>query len=145
MPTYLVLMKLTEHGVRNILNAPGRIEEAIRAFEAVGGPRLDLHYVMDWELWLRIALRSSQLDVVLMHNTVQIDAFSAGYEWQGRTLVFTPEPGWQPDQMYRITVKYRGQVLPPGWTFTTRGLRNSVTDPCILFLTSNTARRRGSR
>jgi uncharacterized protein with GYD domain len=30
-------MRLTEHGVRNILNAPSRIEEAIRAFEAVGG------------------------------------------------------------------------------------------------------------
>jgi uncharacterized protein with GYD domain len=37
MPTYLILMRLTEHGVRNILNAPSRIEEAIRAFEAVGG------------------------------------------------------------------------------------------------------------
>lgn len=25
-------------------------------FERLGGPRSDLHYVMDWELWLRIAL-----------------------------------------------------------------------------------------
>jgi hypothetical protein len=25
-------------------------------YEKLGGPRLDLHYVMDWELWLRIAL-----------------------------------------------------------------------------------------
>jgi uncharacterized protein with GYD domain len=37
MPTYLVLMKLTEHGVRNILNAPARIEKAIGVFGAVGG------------------------------------------------------------------------------------------------------------
>ena len=27
-----------------------------RVFEEIGGPRLDLHYVMDWELWLRILL-----------------------------------------------------------------------------------------
>lgn len=25
-------------------------------FERLGGPRLDLHYVMDWELWLRMTL-----------------------------------------------------------------------------------------
>ena len=25
-------------------------------FEKLGGPRLDLHYVMDWELWLRVCL-----------------------------------------------------------------------------------------
>lgn len=25
-------------------------------FERIGGPRLDLHYVMDWELWLRVLL-----------------------------------------------------------------------------------------
>jgi uncharacterized protein with GYD domain len=46
MPTYLVLMKLTEHGVRNILNAPSRIEEAIRAFEAVGGRVTSFYAVM---------------------------------------------------------------------------------------------------
>jgi len=33
-------------------------------------------------------------------------------KWQGRTLVFTPEPGWQPDQMYRITVKYAIMCCP---------------------------------
>jgi uncharacterized protein with GYD domain len=46
MPTYLVLMKLTEHGVRNILNAPARIEEAIRAFEAVGGKVTSFYALM---------------------------------------------------------------------------------------------------
>src|SRR5512136_785365 len=46
MPTYLVLMKLTEHGVGNILNAPSRIEQAIRAFEAVGGKVLSFYAVM---------------------------------------------------------------------------------------------------
>ena len=28
--------------------------------QKIGGPRTDLHYVMDWELWLRIALNCSQ-------------------------------------------------------------------------------------
>jgi uncharacterized protein with GYD domain len=46
MPTYLVLMRLTEHGVRNIQNAPARIEEAIRAFEAVGGRVTSFYAVM---------------------------------------------------------------------------------------------------
>ena len=46
MPTYLVLMKLTEHGVGNILNAPSRIEQAIRAFEAVGGKVTSFYAVM---------------------------------------------------------------------------------------------------
>ena len=27
-----------------------------RVFEEVGGPRVDLHYVLDWELWLRVLL-----------------------------------------------------------------------------------------
>lgn len=46
MPTYLVLMKLTEHGVRHIHNAPARIEQAIRAFEAVGGRVVSFYAVM---------------------------------------------------------------------------------------------------
>ena len=46
MPTHLVLMKLTEHGVRDILNAPARIEEAIRAFEGVGGEVTSFYAVM---------------------------------------------------------------------------------------------------
>lgn len=43
---YIVLMKLTEHGVRNIQNAPDRIDEAIEAFEAVGGKVLGFYAVM---------------------------------------------------------------------------------------------------
>ena len=47
---------------------------------------------------------------------------SGTFKWQGRTLVFTPDRGWQPDQTYRITAKYRDQILPPSWTFATRPL-----------------------
>ena len=36
----------------------------------------------------RLELHSSQVDVVLMHGSMQIDGFTAVYEWQGSTLQF---------------------------------------------------------
>jgi hypothetical protein len=50
----------------------------------------------------RIQLHSSQLDLVLMHGTMQIDGFTANYEWQGRTLSFS-----DPDKpvRYRVTLE----------------------------------------
>jgi hypothetical protein len=36
MPTYIVLYKLTDQGIKNIEEAPQRIEEAIKAIEAAG-------------------------------------------------------------------------------------------------------------
>jgi hypothetical protein len=35
-----------------------------------------------------LKLHSSQVDVVVMHHVVQIDAFTAAYEWVGQTLQF---------------------------------------------------------
>ena len=35
-----------------------------------------------------LLLRSSQVDVVVMHNIVQIDEFTVPYEWVGNTLQF---------------------------------------------------------
>ncbi len=37
----------------------------------------------------QLQLHSSQLDVVLMHGAMQIDGFTAFYEWQGHTLAFS--------------------------------------------------------
>ena len=37
MPTYIGLYKLTDQGIKNIKDAPQRIEEAIKAAEAMGG------------------------------------------------------------------------------------------------------------
>lgn len=51
----------------------------------------------------RLELHSSQLDLVLMHGTVQIDAFTANYAWEGRTLVFN-----DPDK----AVRYRVELDP---------------------------------
>ena len=36
----------------------------------------------------QLTLHSSQLDVVLMHGTMQIDGFFANYEWRGNALQF---------------------------------------------------------
>jgi len=40
------------------------------------------------DLHWRLRLASSQVDVVLMHGTMQIDGFFASYEWDGTTLRF---------------------------------------------------------
>jgi uncharacterized protein with GYD domain len=37
MPTYIALMKLTEQGIKNIKNAPQRVEAARKGVEATGG------------------------------------------------------------------------------------------------------------
>ena len=40
------------------------------------------------DLSYQLQLASSQVDVVLMHGTMQIDGFVASYEWDGSTLRF---------------------------------------------------------
>ena len=37
MPIYITLFNLTEQGIKNIKDAPGRIEEGIKAAESIGG------------------------------------------------------------------------------------------------------------
>ena len=37
MPTYIVLMKLTDQGIKMVKDAPDRIEAAIKSLEALGG------------------------------------------------------------------------------------------------------------
>lgn len=51
----------------------------------------------------RFALHSSQLDLVLMHGAMQIDGFTANYQWEGRALVFN-----DPDK----AVRYRLELDP---------------------------------
>lgn len=46
MPTYITLYKLTEQGVKDVKNAPKRIEEGIKAFEAMGGKLIGFYLVM---------------------------------------------------------------------------------------------------
>ena len=46
MPTYIVLYKLTEQGIKNIKEAPQRIEEGIKASEAMGVKVIGFYSVM---------------------------------------------------------------------------------------------------
>ena len=46
MPTYIVLYKLTDQGIKNIKEAPQRIEEGIKASEAMGGKVIGFYSVM---------------------------------------------------------------------------------------------------
>ncbi|MBS7634474.1 GYD domain-containing protein [Candidatus Bathyarchaeota archaeon] len=46
MPIYVCLMKLTDQGIREIKNAPKRIQEAIKTLEAMGGKLIAFYMVM---------------------------------------------------------------------------------------------------
>src|SRR3989304_9788527 len=46
MPTYIGLLKLTEQGSKDIMNAPDRIEEGIKLYQKMGGKVLGVYLVM---------------------------------------------------------------------------------------------------
>ena len=46
MPTYIMLMKLTDQGVKDIKNAPQRIEQGMKTIEAMGGKAMGFYTVM---------------------------------------------------------------------------------------------------
>ncbi len=46
MPYYITLMKLTEQGIKDMKNAPARIDSAEKALEAVGGKLLAFYLTM---------------------------------------------------------------------------------------------------
>lgn len=53
-----------------------------------------------------LQLRSSQVDVVVMHNVVQIDEFTVPYEWLGNTLQFVDD-----DRKSRYEIRFaQGQA-----------------------------------
>ena len=59
----------------------------------------------------RLALRPAQLDVATMHGQMQIDEFSAAYEWQGTTLRFSDA---DKDVRYEVRIGVRkGTALRP--------------------------------
>ena len=46
MTRAVVLMKLTEQGIKDIKNAPQRIEQGFKSFEAMGGKMIGYYSVM---------------------------------------------------------------------------------------------------
>lgn len=45
MPTYALLMRLTDQGARDIKSAPARLEAGIKAWEAMGGKMTGFWFV----------------------------------------------------------------------------------------------------
>jgi len=46
MPTYITLYKLTDQGIKNIKDAPGRIEDAVKGYESMGGKLIGFYSVL---------------------------------------------------------------------------------------------------
>ncbi len=46
MPRYIALMNLTEQGIKDIKNAPKRLEKAIAGMAAFGGKLIDFYAVL---------------------------------------------------------------------------------------------------
>jgi uncharacterized protein with GYD domain len=46
MVTYVILMKMTEQGIKEVKNAPARIEQGIKTFETMGGKVTAFYSVM---------------------------------------------------------------------------------------------------
>ena len=44
---YVMLMKMTDQGARAVKDVPARIEEGIKAWEAMGGKVLSFHATLD--------------------------------------------------------------------------------------------------
>jgi uncharacterized protein with GYD domain len=55
MGIYISMMNLTEKGIKDIKNAPARLEEGIQALEAMGGKLLGFYLVMGEYDYLGIA------------------------------------------------------------------------------------------
>jgi len=46
MPTYIGLLKLTDQGSKDIMNAPARIDEGIKLYQKMGGKVIGVYLVM---------------------------------------------------------------------------------------------------
>jgi uncharacterized protein with GYD domain len=46
MATHIVLMKLTEQGIKDVKNAPPRVEAAAKAIEAIGGKMTGFYFTL---------------------------------------------------------------------------------------------------
>jgi len=55
MPTYVILMNLTEQGIKNIKGAPERIEMTSKALEAAGGKLIGFYSTMGQYDYVAIA------------------------------------------------------------------------------------------
>ena len=55
MPTYILLMNLTEQGIKTIKEGPARLEASVKALEAAGGKMIGHYTVMGQYDYVAIA------------------------------------------------------------------------------------------
>ncbi|MDQ6640721.1 MAG: hypothetical protein M3Z15_13815 [Pseudomonadota bacterium] len=94
-----VLIALAASGAAAAPAAPGRydaelcVATAPQAAPSCGGADVEVApgriNVRVADIVYRLALRGAQLDVETMHGRMQIDEFSAAYDWAGTTLRFS--------------------------------------------------------
>ncbi len=90
-------------------DVPGQPGTFLRreVFEQLGGPRLDLHYMMDWELWLRVALHYPPAAIARTGALLAADR-----QWQGtKTMNAGGKSGAEVRQV--LTELFAAQTLPP--------------------------------
>ena len=68
MPISIILMKMTEQGIKDGKNAPQRIEQGIKTFEAMGGKMIGFYSVMGEYDY--VAIGESPSDEVAMTFTL---------------------------------------------------------------------------
>ncbi len=87
METHVTLYRLTDQGVKDIKNAPQRIEEGIKAFEAMGGKVIGFYAVMGEYDYVAIAEAPS----VEVGMTFTLGLSSQGYVRTTTLRAFTKE------------------------------------------------------
>lgn len=87
MPTYITLYKLTDQGVRNIKDAPGRFEAGREKWEAMGGKIIGFYSTMGEYDYVGIA--EAPNDEVAM--TFALALGSLGNVRSTTLKAFTPE------------------------------------------------------
>ena len=87
MPIYITLFNLTEKGIKNIKDAPGRIEEGIKAAESIGGKLIGFYATMGEYDYVSIGEAPSDE----VHMTFLLGLAAQGYVRTKTLKAFTKE------------------------------------------------------
>jgi uncharacterized protein with GYD domain len=87
MPIYITLFNVTEQGIKNIKDAPKRIEEAIKAGESIGGKLIGFYATMGEYDYVSICETPSDE----VHMTFILGLAAQGYVRTKTLKAFTKE------------------------------------------------------
>ena len=84
MPAYVILMNLTDQGIKDIKNAPARIAESGKALEAAGGKLLGFYTVMGGD---EPVFSFINIDKTGVRNVANIYEYSGNLQFPGFFLI----------------------------------------------------------